>query len=73
MRIMNLPRVVALSLGRDVYHTDLHWEAAMEVNSIFQVVKAFAPVLGAHPVKVWGAAKEGRKRQSMYCPKAWTR
>jgi hypothetical protein len=49
---------------------DLHWEATMEAKSIVQIVKTFAPVLGAHPVTVWDTAKEGAQKAADVLPES---
>lgn len=39
-------------------------------NSIMQVVKTFAPALGAHPAAVWEAAKEGAQKAADVLPES---
>jgi hypothetical protein len=39
-------------------------------NSIMQVVKTFAPALGAHPAAVWDAAKEGAQKAADVLPES---
>jgi hypothetical protein len=39
-------------------------------NSIMQVVKTFAPALGAHPAAVWDAAKEGAQKAADALPES---
>lgn len=42
----------------------------MEAKSILQALKTFAPVLGAHPVTVWDAAKEGAQKTADVLPES---
>ncbi len=39
-------------------------------NSIMQAVKTFAPALGAHPVAVWDAAKDGAQKAADVLPES---
>jgi len=42
----------------------------METQGILQAVKALAPTLGAHPLSVWGAAKEGAQKAADVLPES---
>lgn len=42
----------------------------MGPDNILQAVKSFAPVLGAQPVAVWDAAKEGAQKAADVLPES---